>query len=47
MIKKYENRKISKKDSNNKLEPNFRKDILRTTEADTDICQTKKEEIKS
>jgi len=30
-IKKYENSKISKKDSNNKLERNFRKDILRNT----------------
>ena len=33
-----------KKDSNNKLEPISRKDILKTTEANNDICFRKKEE---
>ena len=45
--KNYKNRKIYKKDSNNKLEPIFRKDILKNTEANYVICFRKKEEIKS
>ena len=45
--KDNENSKIYKKNSNNKLEPIFRKDILKATEANNVICFRKKEEIKS
>ena len=45
--KDNENSKIYKKNSNNKVEPIFRKVILKNTEANNVICFRKKEEIKS